>query len=674
MNPRKGVAPPAQKSQQKPGNLPARKPSVVQPKTAATPRNVKMPFAPPVYKPQAAPKSLQAKTHTHHPFNQLKSATASPSVSRPTPALLQPKPASKMQTTRGVETPRRPAAPPVYRPEQRKVVQPKAALQARKPPAAPPVYRPETKKIVQPKMAVAANARKTPVAPPAYRPHPTPKVLQLKKSQAATVAAGRREPAPQRGQLQPKASNSFKANVTGAFSRRPSGVIQRISDCGGEGQKEHIAYGNFIKSDPKLELTPKKGVPIVPIIIELLEPNPKSAKSKVERLIKTGIHKVVPVAFVFAINAKIGTKHDNIEAYGSKTVGKALEELTKPCVELTKFMESQGIAGGCFPLVWAPTSTKEGGYTFPFLECRSILTLHKGVGSVHKEMSGFDLMPVVRGMDADVRKDPLLRGKASSKSFTKEEMGASLLKGLKKIGTGQLALFSGGYEWDVNDVTPQKLLTLNVIKQDALGKSDALVNFLKAAIAILNIEELAVREDLLKVQHKSVYWPEPNVYMSLSLRIEGANQSLETAKKLKSGDAQQKESTQYVQSNLASSGGFSSAVSTRKPIKTYFDDFIKFFAKAFTGEIKPSVNQIETEIEKIRQTHLDIQKVKDILKWHGASNNSTIEKVTPIVQQHLRDCAEAIHTVIAPPDIIKPKPKSIPVDYVLENAQEVEFM
>ncbi|MDQ3744908.1 MAG: hypothetical protein M3444_11040 [Acidobacteriota bacterium] len=156
---------PPQAQQHRPGQHPTEtyRPGVLQTKTVAT-QAKKMPTAPPVYRPQAAPKVLQTKAAT----------------------VLPPAAATRQLT---------PAAPHAYQPQPvPKVLQRKAALStqtpglaAKRPPAAPPVYRPHPEpKCLQAKRPAAprsANqAKPSPVAAPAYRPQPTPRVLQLKKA------------------------------------------------------------------------------------------------------------------------------------------------------------------------------------------------------------------------------------------------------------------------------------------------------------------------------------------------------------------------------------------------------------------------------------------------------------------------------------------------------------
>ncbi|MDT4896286.1 MAG: hypothetical protein QOH25_1363 [Acidobacteriota bacterium] len=119
-------------------------PRAVQPKIARAPQKLKQPVAPPVYRPQPAPKVLQRKmATTRQSANQTKPTPVAPPAYRPqpTPKVLQAKPS---------------------------VLQPKTEAGARVPPTAPALYRPQpTPKCLQAKMI------RTPTAPP---------VLQTKRA------------------------------------------------------------------------------------------------------------------------------------------------------------------------------------------------------------------------------------------------------------------------------------------------------------------------------------------------------------------------------------------------------------------------------------------------------------------------------------------------------------
>lgn len=154
---------------------------------------VKQPVAPPVYRPQPSPKSVQAKAAGVAPPFPARHTDAA----RPAHAAGQLKtPLSATQRRAGQTTP---AAPPVYRPQTTpKVLQPKTGATPLRPLTPPPVYRPVQKKVVQPQMKAtpAAQHSPTPTAPPVYRPQPTPHVLQRKAAPAASPKRLVKQPRP----------------------------------------------------------------------------------------------------------------------------------------------------------------------------------------------------------------------------------------------------------------------------------------------------------------------------------------------------------------------------------------------------------------------------------------------------------------------------------------------
>jgi hypothetical protein len=499
--------------------------------------------------------------------------------------------------------------------------------------SAPPVYRPSSQ--VGQRTPVSAGGS----APPVYRPQQQPRAAVPKGLQTAMAIQQKRV-------AQPSA---------------PTGVIQRIRDTGGAGAEAHIAFGNFVKSEPAVDPASFTGVPI---IIELLEKSAGSALLKVQQLLATGRHLTNPVAFVFGINLNLNTdrkvKLDAIAKFERGEVNGALEFLTGECVKVTKFMEANGLFGGCFPLAFAPTSIIEGGYTFPFLECRSILTLHPGVIEVHKEMASLGgrtgFLPVVRGMDGDVARDPLLNLEASHELAVGHlEKEGLLTQALQEVSYGSVSMISGGYDWDTNGINAGKLVSLGILNESQPAAE--LVNFLQGILAIVNIKEHDVRAALINKNAKGVYYPEPNVYMGLNLRVEGAKAQLEEARSLKGG-TQQKESTHYIKSKLASTGVYAQELTTRKPLKDYFDNFLKYFSAVFFGTTKPTPLDIAKIVADIRQSHLDFEKVKKNLVWHGVSDPTFLEKAEKIVQRHLNACVAFImSTIRGGPVFRQPSPK-----------------
>ena len=161
------------------------------------------PVAPPVYRPQPAPRFLQGKLVVARQGQQ-------------SAAVVQPKLANANSS-------QRPSAPPVYRPQQRAIVQPKMALQSRKPPVAPPVYRPGATAGVQPKMS--SGNRLTPTAPPVYRPQQT-NILQGKS--AANPDSARQDNSPATGATNVRLTTPNVIGSTGTMASRLGDRIRQM--------------------------------------------------------------------------------------------------------------------------------------------------------------------------------------------------------------------------------------------------------------------------------------------------------------------------------------------------------------------------------------------------------------------------------------------------------------
>ncbi len=130
------------------------KPVVAQLKTGVSAQSIKQPVAPPVYRPQAAPKVLQTK----------KSSVPKPDAGG---------------------APRTPVAPAVYRPEARKIVQPKASSQLLKPLTAPPVRSSIPRRFLSVIQRAEASKPKGKALPP-----PTPEELAEAEHEFFNLGAG----------------------------------------------------------------------------------------------------------------------------------------------------------------------------------------------------------------------------------------------------------------------------------------------------------------------------------------------------------------------------------------------------------------------------------------------------------------------------------------------------
>lgn len=429
-------------------------------------------------------------------------------------------------------------------------------------------------------------------------------------------------------------------------------------------------YGNFLMAEPTgshgFDPTEFTGVPII-IEVPVPAKDVEAARDKVNRLVGTGRHRTQAVAFVFEVNSRLTIdskdKDDfKVSTVSDHTANAKLAELNAVCRALAAHMESNGLFGGCFPMVFVPTGP-EGGYTFPFLESRSILTRHTGVQLVHQAMRelakevGFP--PVVRGMDNDVSQDPLLNlpEKAPEVPEGTPEVEAQRLKLqarastklstlLSDVSSSRLSMFSGGYNWNPANINEAKLTQLEITP------AQGMIPFLRRMVNEVNKSEHLVRTELAKtVYAKSIYYPEPNVYMGLDLRASGTKAQEDEANSLKLGSSQQKESTHYAKLPAAKSGMHVSLLTTYKPLKDYFDDFLKYFAKVFSGTVKPSKHDIIQVVTSVRQSHLDIGKVKGNLEWHGVDVDKEVPSqvfqaielnANKVGQERLTTCADTI--------------------------------
>lgn len=330
-------------------------------------------------------------------------------------------------------------------------------------------------------------------------------------------------------QLQRTIGNQATMRLLQSQTPDKKNEIRRVKEIEGTFSEKHVQTGNFFMSDyiPEQEGTP--------VIIELMESNINSIKSKINQLVQSGGHKKRPIAFVIMLNKNVGEGFDSIEDFEDEDVANALAERQERCLEIVSYMEENEIAGGCVPMVWANTSLQKGGYTFPFLEARASATLHTGVRELHNKMYEYGNV-VIRSADADISNDPLLTGRNSE----------VLDKGLELMSQGKLEVLTGGYDWKIDDITAAKLVQLEIFEREDQVTKD-LLDFLQSAIAWINYYEHETRQSIFKIAPKSVYYPEPNTYMSLGLRQKGAEAQVKHAKTLKTGDTQMRESSFYVE-------------------------------------------------------------------------------------------------------------------------------
>ncbi len=384
------------------------------------------------------------------------------------------------------------------------------------------------------------------------------------------------------------------------------------------------------------EPQPKAYEDAIPLVIEVMEGSVESAHKKLRDLAATKLLDSLPIAVIICLNSRLDAKFNTTEENFAKdkrayvpNVTRGLKELMADCDQLAQAMEELGFHGGVFPLVWLPTSIG-GGYTFPFLEIRSLLTLHPGSRLVHEQLQALSgRPPIVRGMDADVSDDFLLQGKSQDR----------LSKVLAALEATTYDVVSGGYEWNVSQIDERKLVDLELFDVHTVKEAQPVIEFLRSAITIVNQAEHRVRFKLLNEHAKAIYWPEPNIYMRLATRLGGAEQSHQD---VLTGpqEVQQEESTRYVRQQGVKTGAYTNTLTTLKPLKTYFDDLIRTLV-ALRGKGDPNPALLEGLIRGIRQTHLDIDKVDKNLKWHGVADKKRSD-LEGIVQAELSRCASEI--------------------------------
>ncbi len=394
-------------------------------------------------------------------------------------------------------------------------------------------------------------------------------------------------------------------------------VVQQVSDNGGDGSSENIDFGKLYQSTTDHKEGAFAGK--TPVVIEVNEMTVESAKAKIDGYANGTVKNKIPVAFVIGINQKKTKKI------------KQPSELDAMAQEIAGYLESKNLEGGCFSFSWKP-SGDEGGYTFPFLEARSLLTLHEGVDKIHtrmNELTGSD--PIIRGMDGDVTSDPLL-----SQTPMSPYAEDALESGLNSLSEGTVQIISGGYIWDPEGVK-SRLNALNLVANDTI------VGDIKTMITLLNKYELLVRSKLAETYTaRSVYWPEPNTYMDLATRKSGAN-AMKNDTAVKTGKSQQKESTHYVKAASIKTGDFNPDLAVVKPMKTYLDDLLKVLHTKFNKKVDPTADIIEVGIKTVRQTHLNPAAIDDNYNWTDQKMKfDSIAPAKEIVVKYLNKCSADI--------------------------------
>jgi len=392
-------------------------------------------------------------------------------------------------------------------------------------------------------------------------------------------------------------------------------IVQQVTDNGGNTASQHLKVGKLYQS----ETSHAEGAfaDKTSVVIEVNEMTVDSAKAKIDAYNAGIIKNKIPVAFVIGINQKDNKKR------GQDVVVDGLAR------EIATYLETKDINGGCFSFIWTPTGDDGGGYTFPFLEARSLLTLHGGVGKIHTRMNkltGAD--PIVRGMDGDVKSDPLL-----SKGVMGPDSEEALVSGIEDLAAGKVQVVSGGYVWDAGNVK-------NRLEALTIFDNDTTVANIQTMIGLLNKYELLVRNELTETYTaRSVYWPEPNTYMTLATRKAGAT-AMRSDRTVFDDKSQQKESTHYVKAAALVKGNFNPDLAVIKPMKTYLDELLTVLSAGFTTKTNPGADEIKDAILTVRQTHLNPAAIDDNYNWTDKKMKyDTLEPAKAIVKKHLDKCS-----------------------------------
>ncbi|NBV82719.1 hypothetical protein EBR57_01135 [bacterium] len=402
-------------------------------------------------------------------------------------------------------------------------------------------------------------------------------------------------------------------------------------------QTTHMRIGQMSQS--KAEFRQGPDAPAIPLIVEILAQTAEIAHDKILKLALSRRHEIQPLMVIIGLNSCV-------DDLGSRASNKTLSAIQNKANQLADLMTKHHLPGGIFPFLFKKTTPTEG-YTFPYLEGRSIVTLHPGVEALHNRCFGFTSLPVVRWMDGDVQEDVLFE---VAQDPSRAEPETLLQTMLAKVSTEETSVANGGYEWAVSDI-PLRLQELKRLRKLKLnGQIDVrIVELVKRAVEIINKSEGLLREELIQTFGvKAVYWPEPNLYMQYDVRSQGALNAMEWVEK-KPTEAQQKESTfvissQRVKNDTASygSGLMMPSLACVKPIKEKLDTVLTVLWRELNKSPgQRDGDQIRNGIIGVLQTHLNPQNVEKAADWNGVfiTDKTDLENRC---DKYMRDCLEQI--------------------------------
>ncbi len=368
------------------------------------------------------------------------------------------------------------------------------------------------------------------------------------------------------------------------------------------------------------------------LVIEVMEFDVEAAKLKINQLKNSEVLNAFDVVVVVGFNEEIKKDSNPENELSDLEIRCKLSDLEISCKEIIKEMNNCSISGSCFPFTWKATEKqtehKNKGYVFPFLEARSIFSVHPQLDSAYAPDK-----TIIRTMDADIVNDALFK----DLSLKQKQTFRVCLEGL---ANNEIALLSGGYEWNV-DTIKEKFNEL-IKKKSTINKVDnpkCMIEKLEKIVKELNEKELCLRKKInSELGSKAIYWPEPNLYSSKATRLQGALAAYGFAKSI-SGKSQQRESTYLVRS-VKEEGKFLPVFKTTKPIKNYLDSFLNvlidvLITNTFTSK---EIDKIKGEIKELNQSHFNEERIQSNLNWHGLNpfpSEAIVAIINPILEKLL---------------------------------------
>ncbi|WP_324679464.1 hypothetical protein [Hymenobacter sp. GOD-10R] len=403
----------------------------------------------------------------------------------------------------------------------------------------------------------------------------------------------------------------------------------------------------FIKTaDAKTTKRIQVNKEIPQIVIEVNVPlnKIKELEQIIDKIKEVNKGNKIVISIIIGLNAPVDKfdQHSpsDINEYKTKDLRKKVESklqgLEGPATKLISYLEREdtknglnGVLGTVIPYVWTSTNTQpqtEGqavSYNYPFFDGRSLLTLDDGAQYVYKSLDGASI--AVRGMDIDVINDPLLDVANIDK--------VKIL--IKSLASGEFNIFTGGYDWDMND--------------------ERLDDKQKDIVANINKYETLLRIALFKSNPAYVYFPEPNFYSDLSTREIGAEKLKNFSGEARTEKVQQGESYFYTNEDLIKKYG--SAFKTTKPLKTYFENIFAVIKKLcknqgdnrYKLDKSSFIKEISKVIEDVRQSHMSWANVNRNIKNMNTNNmpsSSEQDEIKKTIDEHRIKCAEEIYNTL----------------------------